>query len=87
MDVPSHSEVVEQIDSFLRRHDMAPTRLGRDALAEPQFVTQVRAGREPSLTKLGKLFEFMRERDGQLVMAAEDDGAEPPRHRLSAGTR
>ena len=87
MDFPSHADVVEKIDSFLARHDMAPTRLGRDALGEASFVSMVRAGRTPGLGTLAKLRDFMRERDEQLAIASDDGGIEPPRHRLSAGAR
>jgi hypothetical protein len=86
MDVPSHTEVVEQIDAFLSRHDMAPSRLGRDALSEPQFVSQVRKGRLPSLTTLGKLFDFMRSCDRGLTssIAADRSGSAARPHRLNA---
>lgn len=85
MDVPSPADVVEQIDSFLARHRMAPSRLGRDALGEPQFVTSLRAGRMPGLATLQKLGDFMRERDEQLTMAGEDSAGDRSAHRLSAG--
>ena len=88
MDVPSHAEVVEQIDGFLARHAMAPTRFGRDALGEPSFVSMVRAGRTPGLETLTKLRDFMRERDEQLAaMAPGDTTGGAPAHRLSAGAR
>lgn len=89
MDVPSHTEVVEQIDAFLSRHGMAPSRLGRDALSEPQFVSQVRKGRLPSLTTLGKLLDFMRDCDrglaGSIAPDCSDAAARP--HRLNAEAR
>ncbi|WP_425230246.1 hypothetical protein [Sphingomonas sp.] len=87
MELPSHAEVVALIDSFLARHRMAPSRLGRDALGEPQFVGQVREGRVPGLSTLTKLSDFMRERDERLAMAGDHSGAGGPAHRLSAGAR
>lgn len=86
MDVPSSAEVVEQIDAFLARHGMAPTRFGRDALGEPQFVSSLRAGRMPGLGTLGKLRDFMRDRDEQL-MTADGSAGVTATHRLSAGAR
>ena len=88
MDVPSHAEVVELIDTFLKRHDMAESRLGRDALREPQFVSQVRAGRTPGLATLAKLRDFMRDRDELLdgsAMAPGSTGGTNAAHRLNAG--
>lgn len=89
MDLPSHTEVVEQIDSFLSRHDMAPSRLGRDALGEPQFVSEVRKGRLPGLSTLSKLLDFMRDRDRQATagMAPTLSGGEDRSHRLNAEAR
>lgn len=89
MDVLSHTEVVAQIDSFLDRHDMKPSRFGRDALGEPQFVGEVRAGRKPGLATLGKLSEFMRAQDEKLeaAMAPTSTAAAPRPHRLIAGGR
>jgi hypothetical protein len=90
MDVPSHAEVVEQIDSFLSRHDMAPSRFGRAALGEPAFVSTLRAGRTPGLGTLAKLFAFMRERDAELersATAASRSGGRDGAHRLNAGAR
>lgn len=85
--MPSPAEVVEQIDAFLARHDMAPTRFGRDALGEPQFVSSLKAGRVPGLGVLARLSLFMRERDAELAMTADNGSAQPRRHRLSAGAR
>lgn len=90
MDVPTPAEVVEQIDSFLERHSMKPSRFGRDALGEPQFVAEVRSGRAPGLTTLVKLRDFMRERDAVLersAIAADRSASDARPHRLNAGAR
>ncbi len=90
MDVPSHAEVVALVDSFLTRRDMKPSRFGRDALGEPQFVSQLRAGRMPGLVTLTKLRDFMRERDEiaeRSVMVADRSGGRRAAHRLNAGAR
>lgn len=90
MDVPSHDEVVELIDTFLSRHDMAPSRFGRDAFGEPQFVSSVRNGRTPGLSTLRKMRKFMCERDEAKVrenMSSVDSGGVRSDHRISAGSR
>lgn len=63
MELPTHDELIARIDAFLKRHDMAESRLGRDATGEAQLVDDIRNGRSPRLATLQKLAEFMRERD------------------------
>jgi hypothetical protein len=91
MDLPSHADVVALIDSFLFRHDMAPSRLGRDALGEPQFVSEVRDGRMPSMATLQKVLDFMRAREEKLavgsVMMSDAKPIAGRSHRLNAGAR
>lgn len=87
MDVPSHAEVVAQIDAFLVRQQMKPSRLGRDAFGEPSFVSQVRAGRMPGLQTLLKLSAFMKRRDEQLIMASDRKATGVRNHRLNARAR
>ncbi|MGP1352217.1 MAG: hypothetical protein ACTS1Z_02745 [Parasphingopyxis sp.] len=35
-----------EIDRFLRKTDMTPTRFGREAVNDPRFVFDIRRGRE-----------------------------------------
>ncbi len=51
--------LITEIDRFLRRTGMAPTRLGRDALGDPGFVAGVRAGRKVYTDTANKLRAFM----------------------------
>ena len=53
--------LLEQIDAFLARTGMAPTRLGIEALADGGLVKGLRAGRSPSLRNAEKLVRFMGE--------------------------
>ncbi|MEE8612239.1 MAG: hypothetical protein V3V60_15785 [Sphingomonas aquatilis] len=87
MDIPSHAEVVAQVDAFLRRQKMTASRLGRDAFGEPQFVNELREGRMPGLARLLKLSAFMRQRDEALIMKREGNDRTPAVHRLNAGGR
>ena len=79
------------IDGFLVRHKMAPSRLGRDVLGEPQFVSEVRKGRVPSLPTLTKLAEFIRSTDASVEersdMATDRKAVPMPLHRQNAGAR
>lgn len=72
MDVPSHDELLARIAAFCERHGLAESRLGREALNNPAFVSGLRdRGVSPTLDTLTKLAAFMAERD-----AAADS---PPR--------
>lgn len=57
-----------EIDRFLRRTDMPPTRFGREALNDPRFVFDVRRGRECG----GKV----RERVRAYIAAAGDNDSQ-----------
>ncbi|WP_370169778.1 hypothetical protein [Sphingobium abikonense] len=63
MDIPTHREVLAQIEAFLLRHNMAPTRFGREATGEPQLIDSMQKGRSPSLKVLERVAVFMKERD------------------------
>jgi homoserine dehydrogenase len=63
MDIPTHRELVEQIDAFLARHKMAETRLGRATAGEASLIATIRAGRQPRLDTLNRLAAFMAEHE------------------------
>lgn len=63
MELPSDTELLAKIDAFLERHDMAPTRLGREATGEPQLLDSIRGGRSPSLKVWRKIADLMRRYD------------------------
>lgn len=73
MDIPSHEQVIDQIDAFLARHDMAPTRFGREATGEPQLIDSIRRGRSPSLKVLERVAEFMKSRDTAAGLVSSPD--------------
>lgn len=72
MELPTHDELIERIDTFLKRHGMAESRLGRDAVGEAQIISDIRKGRSPRLSTLEKLANFMAERDGALDREERD---------------
>jgi 2,4-dienoyl-CoA reductase-like NADH-dependent reductase (Old Yellow Enzyme family) len=39
--------LIDDIEHFLRRTRMATTRFGREAVGDPNFVSNLRDGREP----------------------------------------
>ena len=56
----------------------------RAAVAGQAATFREQAGRAPGLATLAKLFDFMRERDEQLVIAGESTPAAARPHRLNA---
>lgn len=39
--------LLREVEKYLRRREVAPTRFGRDAVGDPRFVFDLRNGREP----------------------------------------
>jgi len=39
--------LLREVEKFLNRSQIAPTRFGRDAVGDPRFVFDLRRGREP----------------------------------------
>ncbi len=54
-------EFQAEIEAFLARQKMAPTRFGREAVGDPNFVFQVREGRMPGLRIVDRVRVFIRE--------------------------
>lgn len=57
------ADLIDRIEAFCRRHRMAETRFGREAVAEASFLSSLRSGRSPSLKLANRVIEFMAERD------------------------
>jgi len=73
MDIPTDDQLIANIKAFLSRHDMAPTRFGREATGEPQLISSIESGRSPSLNTLQRIADFMLRKDAEL--AASRDAA------------
>lgn len=52
-----------EVDRFLTRTGMSASRFGREAVGDPNFVGDLRAGRAPTLRMAQRVGEFMRGRD------------------------
>ena len=55
--------LIEQIDAYLRLTKMSASRLGRDALGDPQFVFQLRDGREPRSSTVNRMLDYLQQND------------------------
>lgn len=86
MDIPSHEQIVANIDAFLDRHGMKPSRLGRDATGEPDLVRSIRGGRSPSLETLNKLAAFMADYDKANNPADRSASATKPGENIRGGS-
>lgn len=59
-------ELLKRVECFLRRSATPPTVFGRAALGDPNFVRDLRNGREPGPRTLARVAAFIdrAERDG-----------------------
>lgn len=48
-----------QVEQYLERHGMTPTRFGKQFANDPLFVFQLRSGREPRSATRHKILEAM----------------------------
>jgi hypothetical protein len=68
MDIPTPEEFLAKVEDFCRRHDMAETRFGRDAINNPNFIAGLRRDPpvSPTLETLNRIAEFMAGKDAEL---------------------
>lgn len=59
MDMLSDDDLLARVEAFLKQHDMAPTRFGRETMGEASLVARLRDGRSLSLRNANKLLDFM----------------------------
>lgn len=55
------AEFLSEIEAFLLAQGMEASGFGRDALNDPNFVSDLRAGRAPNLRTIERLRQFMAE--------------------------
>lgn len=54
--------LLREVETFLKATGMPPTRLGRDAVRDPQFVFDLRRGRQPGDRVRNRVRAFMEQR-------------------------
>lgn len=62
----SMNDFLADIESFLARTGIPPSRFGVIVCNDPNFVFDLRNGRSPNLRTLNKVQEFVNEYEGQL---------------------
>ena len=58
--------LLRRIERHLRRHAIAPTRFGREAVRDPRLVYDLRNGREPGARIDARVTAYMALRDAEL---------------------
>lgn len=51
--------LLREVEKFLRRCDIPPTRFGREALGDPRFVFDLRNGRDPRQRTIERVREYL----------------------------
>ncbi|HYJ82356.1 MAG TPA: hypothetical protein VEW26_05870 [Allosphingosinicella sp.] len=81
--------ILDRIDLYLRASKTAPSRLGRDAVGDPNFVMNLRDGRRPRQATVDRVIEFI-DRQEQALRRARHPAAQarpvPSRRSLPPAT-
>lgn len=51
--------LLREVEKYLRRSDVAPTRFGRDVVGDPRFVFDLRNGRDPRPRTIAKVRAYL----------------------------
>jgi len=65
----SDADILNKIEAFCAKHDMAPTAFGRAALSDGNLVTNLRDGRSLTLKSAGRILAFMAEAEASSLPA------------------
>lgn len=55
----TQAKLISEIERFLAKHDMAPTRFGSLVMADPSFVSDLQHGRDIKTSTVEKVRAFM----------------------------
>lgn len=55
--------LIQRIERHMRENRMSPTRFGREAIGDPNLVTQLRNGRELRARTLQRLIDYLAEHE------------------------
>ena len=58
--------ILERIEHYLRETRSTPSRLGRDAMGDPNFVANLRDGRQPRQPTLDRLIAFIEREEARI---------------------
>ena len=55
--------LLRRIERFLRTSGISPTRFGREAVRDPKFVADLRAGRHPRAATVRRVIAYVEARE------------------------
>lgn len=58
--------ILDRIDQYLRATQTTPSRLGRDAVGDPNFVASLRDGRRPRPSTLERVIAFIEREEARI---------------------
>jgi hypothetical protein len=58
--------ILDLIDRYLRDSKTAPSRLGRDAVGDPNFVMSLRDGRRPRQATVNRVVAFIERQEARI---------------------
>lgn len=61
MEMMTDTDLLAKVEAFLAQHGMAPSKFGREAMADPALVTHLRNGRSLTLRNAERVVNFMSE--------------------------
>lgn len=56
--------LLRRIELYIRRSATSPTRLGRDAVGDPRFVSDLRNGRQPRPETRARVHQWLDRQEG-----------------------
>lgn len=59
-------QLIDEIEAFLKAHGMSATAFGTQALKDPPFVSQLRAGRDIKMSTAERVRAFMSEHAAEI---------------------
>ncbi|MGZ8284311.1 MAG: hypothetical protein ACXW27_01550 [Allosphingosinicella sp.] len=58
--------ILDRIDRYLRSSKTTPSRLGRDAVGDPNFVMNLRDGRRPRQATMDRVIAFIERQEARI---------------------
>lgn len=58
--------ILDRIDRYLRLTKTTPSRLGRNAVGDPNFVTNLRDGRQPRQSTLERVIAYIEREEARI---------------------
>lgn len=55
--------LLQRIDRYLRTKRMTPTRFGREAVGDPNLLTQLKNGREPRAATVQRIVDYLEDNE------------------------